>query len=92
MRWAKGRGVTYTVGGWRHEQGVWRPGDLVPVRDAYLGLDEMLLISDVQLVENDQGRTAELRVAPPAAFEPVPVPEPEASGGGGSGTPAGWGW
>lgn len=96
MRWAKGRGVTYTVGTWHHEQGVWRPGDLVPVRDAYLGLDEQLLISDVQLVENEQGRTAELRVAPPAAFEPVPIPEPEAptaSGtSGGSGVPAGWGW
>jgi len=95
MRWAKGRGVTYTVGTWRHEQGVWRPGDLVHVRDAYLGLDERLLISDVQLVESEQGRTAELRVAPPAAFEPLPIPEsaPSTSGGGGSaGTPAGWGW
>lgn len=90
MRWAKGRGVTYTVGTWRHEQGVWRPGDLVQVRDAYLGLDEQLLISDVQLIESNQGRTAELRVAPPAAFEPVPVPEPEPSGS--NGTPAGWGW
>lgn len=90
MRWAKGRGVTYTVGTWRHEQGVWRPGDLVQVRDPYLGLDEQLLISDVQLIENNQGRTAELRVAPPAAFEPVPVPEPESSNG--SGSPAGWGW
>jgi len=78
MRWAKGRGVTYTVGTRRHEQGVWRPGDLVQVRDPYLGLDEQLLISDVQLIENNQGRTAELRVAPPAAFEPVPVPEPKA--------------
>lgn len=90
MRWAKGRGVTYTVGTWRHEQGVWRPGDLVHVRDAYLGLDERLLISDVQLVENDQGRTAELRVAPPAAFEPVPVPEPEPEAS--TGAAAGWGW
>lgn len=77
MRWAKGRGVTYTVGGWRNDQGVWRPGDLVQVRDEYLGLDEALLISDVQLIEsNDEGRIAELRVAPPEAFEPVPVSEP----------------
>lgn len=88
MRWAMGRGVTYTVGTWRHEQGVWRPGDLVHVRDAYLGLDERLLISDVQLIENNQGRTAELRVAPPSAFEPVPVPEPQAEGGGSQTT--GW--
>jgi prophage tail gpP-like protein len=80
MRWAKGRGVTYTVGSWRHEQGVWRPGDLVHVRDAYLGLDERMLVSDVQLIESEQGRSAELRVAPPSAFEPVPVPEPQADG------------
>jgi prophage tail gpP-like protein len=75
MRWAKGRGVTYTVGGWRHEQGVWRPGDLVPVRDAYLGLDEPLLVSEVQLIEGLDGRRAELRVVPAAAFEPVPISE-----------------
>ena len=91
MRWAKGRGVTYTVGTWRHEQGVWRPGDLVHVLDAYLGLDEPLLVSDVQLIESEEGRRAELRVAPPAAFEPVPVPEPEPESNG-SDTPAGWGW
>ncbi|WP_173834972.1 phage baseplate assembly protein [Halomonas sp. HG01] len=93
-RWAQGRGITYTVGTWRHEQGVWRPGDLVPVRDPYLGLDERLLVSEVQLLEDDQGRRAELRVAPPAAFEPVPVPEPkpEASSSGTTGSPAGWGW
>lgn len=91
MRWAKGRGVTYTVGGWRNDQGLWRPGDQVHVRDAYLGLDEPLLISEVQLLEGEQGRTAELRVAPPAAFEPVPVPEPEPPSGG-TDVPAGWGW
>lgn len=95
MRWAKGRGVTYTINGWRNEQGIWRPGDLVPVRDAYLGLDEELLISDVQLIEGLDGRYAELRVSPPAAFEPVPIAEQEASNKGGAGgkkKPADWGW
>ena len=87
MRWARGRGVTYTVKSWRNELGVWRPGDLVPVRDAFLGLNEELLISDVQLIENNEGRTAELRVAPKEAFEPVPVPEESTTD-----TPAGWGW
>ncbi|MAZ33377.1 MAG: hypothetical protein CMO06_09560 [Thalassospira sp.] len=87
MRWARGRGVTYTVKSWRNELGVWRPGDLVPVHDAFLGLDEELLISDVQLIENNEGRTAELRVAPKEAFEPVPVAEDS-----GNGTPSGWGW
>nr|WP_267955394.1 hypothetical protein [Halomonas ethanolica] len=87
MRWARGRGVTYTVGTWRHDQGVWRPGDLVQVRDRYLGLDEALLISDVQLIENEDGRFAELRVSPPEAFEPVPVPEPKPA----ADTSADWG-
>lgn len=91
MRWAKGRGVTYTVSGWQHEQGVWRPGDLVPVRDAYLGLDERLLVSEVQLIEGLDGRRAELRVVPPAAFEPIPIAEPKASGSS-SKKPGDWGW
>ncbi|WP_028574361.1 phage baseplate assembly protein [Desulfonatronovibrio hydrogenovorans] len=77
VRWARGRGITYTVVGWRHEHGVWRPGDMVPVKDAYMGLDKEMLISDVQLLDDEQGRRAELRVNPPEAFERVPVPEPE---------------
>ncbi|SNT07869.1 phage baseplate assembly protein [Pseudomonas segetis] len=94
MRWAKGRGVTYTVSGWKHEQGIWRPGDLVPVRDAYLGLDEPLLISDVQLIEGLDGRYAELRVVPPAAFEPIPIaePKPSSSSSDGKKKPGDWGW
>ncbi|WP_446750870.1 phage baseplate assembly protein, partial [Stutzerimonas nitrititolerans] len=91
MRWAKGRGVTYTVSGWRHEQGIWRPGDLVPVRDAYLGLDEPLLVSAVQLIDGLDGRRAEIRVVPPAAFEAIPIPEPEAASGSGK-KPGDWGW
>lgn len=91
MRWAKGRGVTYTVRTWRNEQGVWRPGDLVPVLDPFMGFDERLLISEVQLVESEGGRTAELRVCPPDAFAPVPMAEPKPKGGGEKKS-AGWGW
>lgn len=87
MRWGKGRGVTYTVDGWKHEQGVWRPGDLVPVRDPYLGLDERLLVSSVQLIEGLDGRRAELRVVPPAAFEPVPITDSRSGK-----KPGDWGW
>ncbi|EMQ6642062.1 hypothetical protein RXE51_005994 [Pseudomonas aeruginosa] len=90
MRWANGRGVTYTVGGWKHEQGVWRPGDLVPVSDAYLGLDEQLLVSAVQLIDGLDGRRAELRMVPPAAFEPVPIAEATDSSGKKTGD-LGWG-
>jgi len=81
--------VTYTVSGWKHEQGVWRPGDLVPVRDPWLGLDESLLVSAVQLIDGLDGRRAELRMVPPAAFEPVPISEPK-SGSGSSAGDVGW--
>ncbi len=91
MRWAKGRGITYTVRTWRNELGVWRPGDLVPVRDEFMGFDERLLISDVQLIESESGRTAELRVCPPDAFAPVPMAEPKPKSGGDK-KAAGWGW
>lgn len=89
MRWANGRGVTYTVDGWKHEQGVWRPGDLVPVRDPWLGVDEELLVSAVQLIDGLDGRRAELRIVPPAAFEPVPISEGKKSK---SGKPGDLGW
>lgn len=93
MRWAKGRGITYSVGGWRHEQGVWRPGDLVLVQDAFMGLNERLLVSEVQLIESEGGRTSELRVCPPEAFEPVPVADKSSGKKGAAGkySPS-WGW
>lgn len=91
MRWAKGRGITYTVRTWRNEQGVWRPGDLVPVVDPFLGLDEKLLISDVQLIESENGRIAELRVSPPDAFDIVPVAEPKPAKSAKT-SAADWGW
>lgn len=90
MRWAKGRTVSYSLSGWMHEQGIWRPGDLVQVQDGYLGLNERLLVSEVQLLDGPQGRHAELRVAPVAAFEPVPI-APLATAGTNNEARS-WGW
>lgn len=90
MRWAKGRTVIYSVSGWKHEQGVWRPGDLVQVQDPYLGLNEQVLVSEVQLMDSLDGRHAELRVSPLAAFEPGAIAAPEAAGT--TAQAEGWGW
>lgn len=76
IRWAKGRSITYTIGGWENELGTWQPGDVALVRDPYLGTDAKRLVSSATLVENDKGRTAELTMVPPEAYEPIPVPEP----------------
>jgi prophage tail gpP-like protein len=76
-RRGQGRGLTYTVNGWRHDTGLWRPGDLVPVRDRWLGIDDIRLIESVQLVLDDNGERAELRVVPPSAWDLVAEPEKE---------------
>jgi prophage tail gpP-like protein len=83
-RRGRARGVTYTVSGWRHRSGLWEPGYLVQVRDRWLGVDAWRLIESVQLLLDDQGERAELRVVPQEAWdlqaEPEPQPEPEAWG------------
>lgn len=77
-RWGESRGVTYTVAGWRHAEGVWRPGYLVPVYDPWLNLDGVeWLITEVQLILDEQGERAEIRVAPPSSFDLQAQPELE---------------
>ncbi|PWG62866.1 phage baseplate assembly protein [Spiribacter halobius] len=83
-RRARGRGVTYTVAHWRHRESLWRPGDLVQVRDPWLGVDAWRLIEGVLFRLDDQGERTELRVVPQEAWdieaEPEPQPEQEAWG------------
>lgn len=76
QRFGRSRGVTYTVAGWRHQDGLWRPGDTVPIRDPWVGLDGVAwLIEEVQLVLDDRGERAELRVVPPSAYDLRATPE-----------------
>lgn len=76
-RWGQSRGVTYTVAGWRHQQGLWRPGDRVPIRDKWMGLDGVeWLITQVQFLLDARGERTELRVAPPSAYDLKAQPEP----------------
>ncbi|KGE77401.1 phage baseplate assembly protein [Halomonas salina] len=76
-RWGQSRGVTYTVAGWRHQDGLWRPGDLVPIRDPWLGLETEWLISEVQQLLDERGERSEIRVVPPSAYDLQAQPEPE---------------
>ncbi|SDK32271.1 phage baseplate assembly protein [Billgrantia gudaonensis] len=76
-RWGQSRGVTYTVAGWRHAEGLWRPGDLVPIRDPWLGLETEWLIAEVQLLLDGRGERSEIRVVPPSAYDLQAQPEPE---------------
>ncbi|MCE8027549.1 hypothetical protein HOP54_02445 [Halomonas daqingensis] len=79
-RLGQSRGVTYTVAGWRHQDGLWRPGDLVPVRDPWLGLEDEWLIAEAHLILDGRGERTEIRVVPPSAYDLEAVPEPQLEG------------
>lgn len=81
VRFGRSRRITYTTPGWSHAGGLWTPNTLVPVRDAYLGLDCDLLLAEVVLLLDGQGARAELTLCPAEAFRLIPVPEPDTDGG-----------
>ncbi|MGH1429751.1 MAG: phage baseplate assembly protein [Neptuniibacter sp.] len=75
--------VTYTVSGWRQQEGgrIWAPNELVTVTDPYQGFSKReLLIAEHRLILNDQGSNTELRVMPKGAFDLVPQVEQAAEG------------
>jgi len=75
VRYGRSRRITYTVLGWRHSQGLWAPGQLVPVRDSWLNVDEILLLTNVAYIFDDQGYRAELTVQPVESFKRIALPE-----------------
>lgn len=76
-RWGQSRGVTYTVHGWQHRDGLWAPGRQVRVRDRWLGLDDWMLIAGVQYLLDNEGERTEIRVVPPEAYDRIALPEPK---------------
>jgi prophage tail gpP-like protein len=75
---ARGRGARfeYTVPGWTHAEGLWTPNTRVRVKDAWLGVDEALLVADVTFVKDtDRGTRTELVLMPPEAFNRLPEAE-----------------
>ena len=64
-RAAKALQTTYTLTGWRQEDGsLWRPNLLVRVRDAVVGFNVQMVIAEVAYVLNAQGLRTELKVGP----------------------------
>ena len=81
VRMGRGNRATCTVQGWQHAAGLWQPNRLVPVRDAWLGLDRDLLIVQVAFVVDEEGKRCELELCRPEAFRLLPLPEPTEAGG-----------
>lgn len=83
IRRGRARRVTVTLSGWRDADGkLWQVNTRVPYRDDILGIDAELLVAGVQLQRSDQGTTAILELADPAAFTPDPTGEIEIGWGG----------
>lgn len=77
-RRGRGQSVSYTLQGWRDDQGqLWKINTLVHVRDPWLGIDGERLISDVRYLESEGGRECELTLKPLSAFEINAEPEKE---------------
>jgi len=72
--------TTYTVQGWRQADGsLWRPNQIVAVKDPIIGFNVDMLIGEVTYSLSENGTTATLNVAPRAAWELAPK-LPDASG------------
>lgn len=81
-RAAKALQTSYTVAGWRQQDGtLWQPNQLVRVRDALIGFDQDMLVAEVAWVLDDNGLRTELRVGPPDGYEPK-APKPKKKGKG----------
>lgn len=82
VRAARSHEIEFTVQGWRHAGGLWRPNMLVPVRADALRLDADLLISSVTFSLDEQGSTTVLRMTRADAFTVLPIKAAAAGGPG----------
>lgn len=92
-RAAKALETTYTVQGWREENGdLWLPNKLVRVRDEIIGFDTDFLITEVVYRLDESGTTCEITVGPMGGYIPAPEVTKKAKkkGSGGSGDGGTW--
>lgn len=68
--------ITYEVVDWRAGEArrLWRPNEMVPVDDAYMGINRDMLIAGVTFrYREDDGAKTSLRVTSPEAYDTKPV-------------------
>lgn len=79
---ARARSAVYTVQGWKVGNVLWRHNTLVPVKDAYLGIDDTMLIVKVQYyLDAQSGQATDITVMGRNAFNPIKLPQPQPSEG-----------
>lgn len=72
------RRVTYTVQGWRDDDGkLWEPNTLVNVSDGWLRIRGQLLVVSVQYQRSNGGTTTEIELTRKEAFDLIEFPPPK---------------
>lgn len=70
--------LTYELQGWRQQDGtLWKPNQLVTVRDSYFNIDQQLLVSKVTFSIGAAGTTTVLDLISPDAFLVTDLPDAE---------------
>ncbi|HLO61386.1 MAG TPA: hypothetical protein VK165_00320 [Azonexus sp.] len=68
-RAAKALETTYVVNGWRQQDGsLWRPNQIVRVRDPIVGFDADMVVAEVSWILDKDGLRSEIRVGPPDGY------------------------
>ncbi|MBS1198164.1 MAG: hypothetical protein H6R18_1949 [Proteobacteria bacterium] len=68
-RAAKALQTTYTVAGWRQDNGdLWLPNLLVRVRDPVIGFNTEMVIAETNLILDRDGLRTEIKVGPPDGY------------------------
>lgn len=73
VRAARALTARCTVLGWEHAGGVWHPNCIVRLRSPCLRLDRDLLVRDVELIADDQGKRTNLVLTPQEAYTRQPM-------------------
>lgn len=72
--------LSYELQGWRQQDGsLWKPNQLVHVRDTFFDIDQQLLVSKVSFSISDSGTTTNLDLISPDAFLVTDLPDQEKS-------------
>lgn len=74
VRAGRAKRLTYTLVGWEHSKGVWKPNRLVRVVDEDSRIDDELLIVSVTLSRSNQGTFTTMELTIPEAFDVQPLP------------------
>lgn len=85
-RAAKALESTYTVNGWRQQDGsLWRPNLIVRVRDPIVGFDADMVLAEVSWILDKDGLRSEIRVGPPDGYRTKAGKLKKSQKGGGPG-------